>query len=190
MRGKEECEKIHFELHYEGVLIVRRGGIFFRDETWHDFDQKETCGFSFSPNYFRNISEDVWRVNMRENRSLCQVTKSEKHAWNTIRIVIFQHLKSLLVVGDPKFLWRWLGEIWQSHGTFSIGLAWFRFTEDNSTKESVDFARGSTLVPYPGLDPRVLIKSFLGVKIDVVYPMTLEECKGHTRSARIELQDI
>ena len=93
--GKEECEKIHFELHYEGVLIVRRGGIFFRDETWHDFDQKETCGFSFSPNYFRNISEDVWRVNMRENRSLCQVTKSEKHAWNTIRIVIFQHLKSL-----------------------------------------------------------------------------------------------
>ena len=124
---------------------------------------------------------------MRENRSLCQVTKSEKHAWNTIRIVIFQHLKSLLVVGDPKFLWRWLGEIWQSHGTFSIGLAWFRFTEDNSTKESVDFARGSTLVPYPGLDPRVLIKSFLGVKIDVVYPMTQEECKGHTRSARIEL---
>ena len=33
----------------------------------------------------------------------------------------------------------------------------------------------------------LLIKSFLGVKIDVVYPMTQEECKGHTRSARIEL---
>lgn len=137
--------------------------------------------------FWRRRLELLARVNMRENRSLCQVTKSEKHAWNTIRIVIFQHLKSLLVVGDPKFLWRWLGEIWQSHGTFSIGLAWFRFTEDNSTKESVDFARGSTLVPYPGLDPRVLIKSFLGVKIDVVYPMTQEECKGHTRSARIEL---
>ena len=60
MRGKEECEKIHFELHYEGVLIVRRGGIF--SEMKRDMiliKGKETCGFSFSPNYFRNISEDV-----------------------------------------------------------------------------------------------------------------------------------
>ena len=178
---------------------IRRGGeiiFFFRDVTWfwsrEKLKEKNNLWIfifqiTLKKYFWRRRLELLARVNMRENRSLCQVTKSEKHAWNTIRIVIFQHLKSLLVVGDPKFLWRWLGEIWQSHGTFSIGLAWFRFTEDNSTKESVDFARGSTLVPYPGLDPRVLIKSFLGVKIDVVYPMTQEECKGHTRSARIEL---
>ena len=94
MVGKEECEKIHFELHYEGVLIVRRGGIFSEMKRDMILIKKKLVDFHF-PNYFRNISEDVWRVNMRENRSLCQVTKSEKHAWNTIRIVIFQHLKSL-----------------------------------------------------------------------------------------------
>ena len=52
------------------------------------------------------------------------------------------------------------------------------------------FCQGVPNSPLPYRTQDLLIKSFLGVKIDVVYPMTLEECKGHTRSARIELQDI
>ena len=50
------------------------------------------------------------------------------------------------------------------------------------------FCQGVPNSPLPYRTQDLLIKSFLGVKIDVVYPMTLEECKGHTRSARIELE--
>ena len=50
---------------------------------------------------------------------------------------------------DPKFRSRWVGEIWQSHGTFSIGLAWFRFTGDNKRNLFCCYIKGLSLIPTP-----------------------------------------
>ena len=63
MEEEGECEKIHFELHYEGVLIVRseEGRFFFFSERRDMIlikgkakGKKQLVDFHF-PNYFEEI---------------------------------------------------------------------------------------------------------------------------------------